>query len=103
MRDGENFPNEAFCVDVHWVEGGLARLLESFKDVRMDSTHEDYVVEVIKTGSRYIEAVDAFAAFAAAPTSGTTNAAASAPVQRRARCRCRGARRVPSCLSPHRE
>ena len=81
VRDGENFPAEAFTVDVHWVEGGLARLLESFPDVRMDSNHEDYVVEVIKNGSRYIEAVDKFATFAGTSggVNGTTNAAAVAP------------------------
>jgi len=87
VREGENFPGEAFTVDVHWVEGGLARLLESFPDVRMDSSHEDYVVEVIKNGSRYIEAVDKFASFAADAAlavgnviTGTTNAAAVAPI-----------------------
>jgi phage tail sheath protein FI len=56
-----NFPNDAFRVDVKWSDNGAIKPLEVFDDVRMDPTHEDYVVERMKS-SRYVEAVDSFQA-----------------------------------------
>lgn len=55
-----NFPDDAFRVDVQWSDNGAVRRLEAFDDVRMDASHEDYVVERMKT-SRYVDAVDLFA------------------------------------------
>ncbi|WP_437942641.1 phage tail sheath family protein [Sorangium sp. So ce341] len=56
----KSFPGEAFDVEVSWVEGGTARVLETHTDLRMDPKHEDYVVDSIATRSRFIDAIDAF-------------------------------------------
>ncbi|MBZ0237430.1 MAG: phage tail sheath subtilisin-like domain-containing protein [Deltaproteobacteria bacterium] len=56
-----NFLADAFRVDVKWSDNGAIKPLETFDDVRMDPTHEDYVVERMKS-SKYVEAVDLFQA-----------------------------------------
>lgn len=67
IGESTNFPADAFKVEVQSSENGAIRRLELFDDVRMDPTHEDYVVERMKT-SRYVEAVDLFAAALAVPS-----------------------------------
>jgi Bacteriophage tail sheath protein len=65
--DATNFKDDAFRVDVRLSQDGPARRVETFDDVRMDPSHEDYVGERLKT-SRYIEVEDLFAAAADAAT-----------------------------------
>ena len=65
LSDGTNFPDRAFRIEVSWVEAGASRTLEVFDDVRMDSEHEDYFVDVVNETSHYIRAVDVFAQQAA--------------------------------------
>lgn len=78
VSDSQNFPNDAFTIDVLWSENGAGRRVERFDDVRMDPSHEDYVGERLKT-SRYLEVEDLFAeAVDADPTK--TLVAAQAPV-----------------------
>lgn len=76
IGESSNFPADAFKVEVQASEDGATRRLEVFDDVRMEPDHEDYVVERMKT-SRYVEAVDLFAAALAAPTPPALAAAAS--------------------------
>lgn len=54
------FRDVAFQVRVDWVEAGRSRTLERFDNVRMDRQSEDYVVEVVGAGSRYVEVDDLF-------------------------------------------
>jgi phage tail sheath protein FI len=62
VADSTAFREDAFRIDVSWTEGGGApRRLETFDDVRMDPSHEDYVGERLKT-SRYVDVVDLYAA-----------------------------------------
>jgi uncharacterized protein len=78
ITDSTNFPVDAFSVQVLWSENGSSRVVESFEDVRMDPSHEDYVAERMKT-SRYVEVEDLFAeAVDASPT--TTIIDPKAPV-----------------------
>ena len=76
ISDSRSFPNDAFTVDILWSESGAAKRVESFEDVRMDPSHEDYIVERMKS-SRYVEVVDLFAEEVDA---GTAHVAALAPV-----------------------
>jgi phage tail sheath protein FI len=69
-----NFPADAFRVDVKWSDNGAIKPLEVFDDVRMDPTHEDYVVERMKS-SKYVEAVDRFQAALNVPSPPTLVAA----------------------------
>jgi len=55
-----SMPGEAFDIEVSWVESGTVRVLETHTGLRMDPSREDYVVDMLETASRYIEAVDAF-------------------------------------------
>jgi phage tail sheath protein FI len=55
-----HFPDEAFKIEVLWVESGGTRTVETFDDVRMDPESEDYFREIVNSSSRYLEAVDAF-------------------------------------------
>jgi phage tail sheath protein FI len=66
-----HFPSEAFQVRVGWSENGVTKTLETYDDVRMDPTSEDYVVDVIEHQSQYIEATDLLAV-AASQTPATT-------------------------------
>jgi phage tail sheath protein FI len=69
-----NFASDAFRVDVKWSDNGALKPLEVFDDVRMDPTHEDYVVERMKS-SKYVEAVDQFQAALNVPSPPTLIAA----------------------------
>ncbi len=61
IAESSGFKDEAFRVDVLWTENGASRRVETFDDVRMDPSHEDYVGERLKT-SRYLEVSDLFSA-----------------------------------------
>ncbi|HSR96249.1 MAG TPA: phage tail sheath subtilisin-like domain-containing protein [Kofleriaceae bacterium] len=76
LADSRNFPSDAFNVDILWTEGGASRRVESFEDVRMDASHEDYIGERMKA-SRYVEIVDLFAEEVDAAAGGTLLAAQS--------------------------
>src|ERR1043165_2971780 len=76
LADSRNFPGDAFNVDILWTEGGASRRVESFEDVRMDASHEDYIGERMKA-SRYVEVVDLFAEEVDAASGGTLLAAQS--------------------------
>src|SRR5262249_21896826 len=78
ISDSRNFPSDAFNVDILWTEAGSSRKVESFEDVRMDASHEDYIGERMKA-SRYVEVVDLFAEEVDA-AAGATLIAAQAPV-----------------------
>ena len=67
ILEATNFKDDAFRIDVFWTENGSSRRVESFDDLRMDPSHEDYVGERLKT-SRYIEVEDLFAKKADADT-----------------------------------
>jgi phage tail sheath protein FI len=60
IGEASNFKADAFRIDVLWTQDGASRRVESFDDVRMDPSHEDYVGERLKT-SKYVEVVDLFA------------------------------------------
>lgn len=62
IDDSRAFRNRAFTVRVDWVEGGRSRAVEEFADVVLDPESPDYVVEVVADRSRYVRAVDLFAA-----------------------------------------
>lgn len=55
-----HFPDDAFKIEVLWVESGGTRTVETFDDVRMDPESEDYFRDIVNSSSRYLEAVDAF-------------------------------------------
>ncbi|HTV25903.1 MAG TPA: phage tail sheath subtilisin-like domain-containing protein [Polyangiaceae bacterium] len=55
-----HFPDDAFKIEVLWVESGGTRTVETFDDVRMDPESEDYFRDIVNSTSRYLEAVDAF-------------------------------------------
>jgi phage tail sheath protein FI len=76
LADSRNFPGDAFNVEILWTEGGASRRVESFEDVRMDASHEDYIGERMKA-SRYVEVVDLFAEEVDAASGGTLLAAVS--------------------------
>lgn len=63
IENATSFQEDAFRVRVEWTENGTSQTVETFDNVRMDSSHEDYVVEVINDQSKYIEAIDLFDAF----------------------------------------
>jgi phage tail sheath protein FI len=73
IAESTNFKDEAFRVDVFLTEGGASRRVESFDDVRMDPSHEDYVGERLKT-SRYVDIEDLFAPAVDASTAPVVNA-----------------------------
>ena len=77
ISDSTNFKDEAFRVDVLWTDSGASRRVESFDDVRMDPSQEDYFGERLKT-SLYIEVEDLFAE--AVDAAAATLVAAQAPV-----------------------
>ncbi|RYZ43946.1 MAG: phage tail sheath family protein [Myxococcaceae bacterium] len=79
VSDSTNFPGEAFRVDVVWTEAGATRTLESFDDLRMDPSVEDYVGERINDISRYIQIRDEYQVKLAASPSGTVLVAGQAP------------------------
>ncbi len=60
ILEATNFKDDAFRIDVFWTENGASRRVESFDEVRMDPSHEDYVGERLRN-SRYIEVEDLFA------------------------------------------
>jgi phage tail sheath protein FI len=76
ITDSRNFPGDAFNVEILWTESGASRKVESFEDVRMDASHEDYIGERMKA-SRYVEVVDLFAEEVDAAGGGTLLAAQS--------------------------
>ncbi|APR75703.1 Phage tail sheath protein FI [Minicystis rosea] len=67
IADSTHFPGEAFQLKVTWTEAGATKVLETFDDVRMDSSREDYVATIVNAGSRYITVTDEFKK-ATAPT-----------------------------------
>jgi phage tail sheath protein FI len=76
ISESTDFKDEAFRIQVLWTENGSSRVVETFDDLRMDPSHEDYVGERLKT-SRYIDVVDRFAE--ATDASATTLVPAQAP------------------------
>lgn len=60
IADSTHFPGEAFQIKVTWTEAGSTRTLETFDDLRMDWTSENYVATVITDGSHYITVTDKF-------------------------------------------
>ncbi|MCY1033725.1 phage tail sheath subtilisin-like domain-containing protein [Corallococcus sp. BB11-1] len=79
VADSTNFPGEAFRVDVVWTEAGATRTLETFDDLRMDPSVEDYVGERINDISRYIRIRDEYQVKLAASPSGTVLVAGQVP------------------------
>ena len=62
LETATHFEDVAFRVVVRSVEGGSSTIVEVFDDVRMDPTHQDYVVDRINSESQYIEAEDLYGA-----------------------------------------
>ncbi|RKH55914.1 phage tail sheath C-terminal domain-containing protein [Corallococcus llansteffanensis] len=79
VSDSTNFPTDAFRVEVVWTEAGATRTLESFDDVRMDPSSEDYVGERINEISKYIQVRDDFQVTLAAQPVGSVLVAAQPP------------------------
>ncbi|RKH07825.1 hypothetical protein D7Y13_29300 [Corallococcus praedator] len=79
VSDSTNFPTEAFRVDVVWTEAGATRTLETFDDLRMDPSVEDYVGDRINDISRYIQVRDEYQVKLAASASGTVLVAGQPP------------------------
>lgn len=60
IADATHFPGEAFQIKVTWTEAGSTKTLETFDDIRMDWTSENYVASIINDGSHYIVVTDEF-------------------------------------------
>lgn len=58
LADASNFPDEAFRVEVQWIENGRTRTLEVFDDLRMDPDREEYFASIINERSDYIRVTD---------------------------------------------
>lgn len=58
IANSSNFPDVAFRVEVSSIEGGQARVLEVFDDLRSDPDSDEYFATVINEGSRYVRVVD---------------------------------------------
>jgi phage tail sheath protein FI len=58
IGDSTAFPGEAFTVNVSSFDGGRLTPLESFNDVRMDPTSEDYFPDLVTRTSLYLTVED---------------------------------------------